>query len=495
MKKTLIEKMSADQNAITKQRQKRELIEEELYRTLANNLQVGIYIAVDRRLKFTNFIIQEYTGYTEAEMTDMDPLSFVHPDDRQSAVEAAKQMLEGFRVAPYEYRLKSKNGEFKWILETVVPIVFKGKRAILGNSMDITEHKAAKATLQEMDALKASILDAIPQATVGLENRKINFANKAVEEVFGYKPEELIGKSVTVFYRNQEEAEEIGRYFYDTLEYQRMFVAEFYCRRKDGRDILCRMRSARIGDALIEKRIVITYEDITEQRQAIQELANSREQLRDLSMYLQSIREKESMRIAREIHDELGQSLTALQMDLAWLRSAIPQGDISLASKIQRMKQVVDGTIESVHRISTELRPILLDDLGLIAAMEWQVGEFQSRTGISCRSRFDCIEADIKKDLATAIFRICQEALTNITRHAGATLVRVSLVQKGSDLCLDVTDNGKGISNDDIANPKSFGIVGIRERANLWNGTVKITGKPNKGTKVEIRIPLSGRKI
>ncbi|MHB8110205.1 MAG: PAS domain-containing sensor histidine kinase [Syntrophorhabdaceae bacterium] len=495
MKKTLIEKMTADQSTTVKQRQKRELIEEELYRTLANNLQVGIYISVDKRLKFTNFHIQQYTGYTEAEMTDMDPLSFVHPDDRETAVEQAKQMLEGFRAAPYEYRLKSKNGEFKWILETVVPIMFKGKRAVLGNSMDITDHKAAKVSLQEMDALKASILDAIPQATVGLENRKINFANKAVEEVFGWKPEDLIGKSVTVFYRNQEEAEEIGHYFYDTLEYQRMFVAEFYCRRKDGRDILCRMRSARIGDALREKRIVITYEDITEQRSAIQELANSREQLRDLSMYLQSVREKESMRIAREIHDELGQSLTALQMDLAWLKSAIPQGDITLASKIQRMKKVVDGTIESVHRISTELRPILLDDLGLIAAMEWQVGEFQSRTGISCRSRFDCVEVDIKKDLATAIFRICQETLTNITRHAGATLVRVSLVQKGCDLYLDVTDNGKGISADDIANPKSFGIVGIRERVNLWNGTVKITGKPNKGTKVEIRIPINGRKI
>ena len=145
------------------------------------------------------------------------------------------------------------------------------------------------------------------------------------------------------------------------------------------------MRSARIGDELKQRRIVITYEDITEQRMAEQELANSREKLRNLSIHLQSVREKESTRIAREIHDELGQSLTALQMDLAWLSVSIPQTDLSLGTKIQRMKNLVDTTIESVHRISTELRPILLDDLGLIAAMEWQAGEFRSTNGHTMR--------------------------------------------------------------------------------------------------------------
>ncbi len=238
---------------------------------------------------------------------DMDPLDLVHPDDRDRAVIDASNMIKGLRFSPYEYRLISKDGETRWILETVVPIMFKGKKAVLGNSLDITEYKSAKVSLQEFDALKASILDAIPQAVVGLENRRINFANTAVEEVFGWKPEELIGKSVTLFYRNEKEAEEIGRHFYSSLEHQRTFVSEFNCRRKDGRDILCRMRSARIGDELKQRRIVITYEDITEQRKAEQELANSREKLRNLSIHLQSVREKESTRIAREIHDELGQ--------------------------------------------------------------------------------------------------------------------------------------------------------------------------------------------
>jgi len=495
MKKKIVDAMVVTRKNTALQRQITVTTEDELYKTLANNLQLGVYIAVDKRLQFTNFHLQEYTGYSRLEMLGMDPLDLVHPEDRDTAVSDAANMLKGLRFSPYEYRLVSKDGQVKWILETVVPIMFKGKRAILGNSIDITEYKTAKMSLQDFDALKASILDAIPQAVVGLENRRINFANTAVEEVFGWKPEELIGKSVTQFYRNEKEAEEIGQHFYSTLEHQRTFVSEYNCRRKDGRDILCRMRSARIGDELKQRKIVITYEDITEQRKAEQELADSRQQLRNLSIHLQSVREKESTRIAREIHDELGQSLTALQMDLAWLGISIPQADPSLGTKIQRMKKLVDTTIESVHRISTELRPILLDDLGLIAAMEWQVGEFRGRSNIQCDARFDLKESAVEKELATAIFRIFQETLTNIVRHAHATQVRVRLVQKGSELRLDVSDNGIGITEKDIDNPASFGIVGIRERVNLWGGTVHITGKPHKGTKVSVRIPIrSGRK-
>ena len=469
-----------------------EASEDELYKTLANNLQVGVYIVQNKKLEFTNLHIQEYTGYREGELVGMDPVTFVHPADRSTATRNAADMLKGMRVSPYGYRLMTKEGQVKWIMETVTPIIFKGKKAVLGNSMDVTQQKEAKESLQEMDALKSSILDAIPQAIVGLQNRRINFANDAVEEVFGWRPEELIGKSVTLFYRNDKEAEDIGRYFYTTLEHQRTFVAEFMCRHKEGRDILCRMRSARIGDKLKDRRIVITYDDITEQRRAEEELANSREQLRNLSIYLQSVREKESTRIAREIHDELGQSLSAIQMDLAWLGPRLPADDELVTAKVQRMRRLVDTTIDTVHRITTELRPILLDDLGLLAAMEWQVQEFQERTGIECKARLDFDDTVVEKELATTLFRVFQETLTNVVRHAGATLVKVQLSRKKGDLCLDVSDNGKGITAAQISNPKSFGIVGIRERVHLWGGTVTVTGKARKGTTIKVRIPLKG---
>ncbi len=341
-----------------------------------------------------------------------------------------------------------------------------------------------------MAAMESSILDAIPQAIVGLHNRRIIFANNAVKETFGWDREELIGKSVTIFYRSKKESDEIARYFYSTLKRQRTFVNEFNCRRKDGKDILCRMRAARIGDYLEERRIVITYEDITEKRRSEQELERSRQQLRNLSVHLQSVREQESTRIAREIHDELGQSLTALQMDVKWLGSQLPPECSHLKEKTQRMSHLADATIDSVHRIITELRPILLDDLGLTAAIEWQAEEFENRSGILCEVYVDCRDGSIDKDLATSLFRVYQETLTNIARHSGATAVWVRLTQEADELCLEVTDNGRGITRRQLENPLSFGIMGIRERVNMLSGHMRITGKHNRGTTVNVVIPV-----
>ncbi len=146
-----------------------------------------------------------------------------------------------------------------------------------------------------------------------------------------------------------------------------------------------------------------------------------------------------------------------------------------------------------MHHISTELRPTLLDDLGLTAAMEWQLQEFQDRTGISYKARLNLKEDFIEKDLSTALFRIFQELLTNIARHAEATTIKVHLIKKADELYFDISDNGKGITKGQIEDPKSFGIIGIRERVNFWGGTLSITGKPGKGTDINVRIPLTGK--
>ncbi len=374
-------------------------------------------------------------------------------------------------------------------MEKSASMILNASPGLQDTPLNMQAHPVSHERLQELAALESSILDAIPQAIVGLHNRRIIFANNAVKDTFGWHRDELIGRSVTVFYRNRKESSEIARYFYTTLERQRTFVVEFPCRRKDGADILCRMRAARIGERLVEGRIVITYEDITVQKRAALELERSREQLRSLSAHLQSVREKESTRIAREIHDELGQSLTALKMDVSWLTKQLPAGCTALLEKTRRMAQLVDATIDSVHRISTELRPIILDDLGLKAAMEWQASEFHHRTGIRCDMAVDDVDT-ISRELATNLFRIFQGTLTNVARHAGATTVKVRLKQTRSELCLKVADNGKGITVQQIEDPQSFGIMGIRERATLWNGSVLITGKARRGTTVTVRIPL-----
>jgi signal transduction histidine kinase len=177
-------------------------------------------------------------------------------------------------------------------------------------------------------------------------------------------------------------------------------------------------------------------------------------------------------------------------MDISWLHYQLPEALSMLKEKTQRMSHLVDSTIDSVHRIMKELRPTLLDDLGLTAAIEWQVEEFQKRSGIRCEASVDCADASIGKDLATTLFRIFQETLTNVTRHAGATMVWVRLTQHDSELCLEVADNGKGITRKQVEDPSSFGIIGIRERVNFLNGHVRISGKPGRGTIVTVLIPI-----
>jgi signal transduction histidine kinase len=229
--------------------------------------------------------------------------------------------------------------------------------------------------------------------------------------------------------------------------------------------------------------------DITSRKKAEEELKNSREQLRNLSAHLESVREKERIYIAREIHDELGQVLTALKMELGWLNSRLPEDQVALHDKIRSMVELVDKTGDTVHRISAELRPGLLDDFGLAAAIEWQAEEFQRRTGIPCEVSVDPEDYVTDQEISTAIFRIFQETLTNIVRHADASHVSVTLHDKDDKITLTVRDDGRGITEGQISHAQSFGIIGIRERVTLLSGTVEISGKPDQGTTVTVCIP------
>jgi PAS domain S-box-containing protein len=238
------------------------------------------------------------------------------------------------------------------------------------------------------------------------------------------------------------------------------------------------------------KEVVVTFAlDITELKRAEEELKNSREQLRNLAAYLQSAREQERTNIAREIHDDLGQTLTALKMDISWLGKKLPKDQETLLEKTTAMTKLTDMTIKTVKRISTELRPGLLDDLGLVAAIEWQAEEFENRTGITYKLTIDPEDIVIDEERSTTIFRIFQETLTNIARHAKATRITASLKEKADELVLKVIDNGKGITEKQVSDPKSFGLMGIRERAISWGGEVIIKGLPEEGTTVTVRIP------
>ena len=217
---------------------------------------------------------------------------------------------------------------------------------------------------------------------------------------------------------------------------------------------------------------------------------NSR-QYKSLSSYLQEAREEERKTIAREIHDELGQLLTAMKIQLSLLPEEIKNDATAALERTEAMKKQIDGAIATVKNIITKLRPGLLDDLGLAAAIEWQAHEFQMRTGVVCDVKLTSDKISLEQEVSTAVFRILQETLTNVARHAKATRVQIELVQQTSTLLLTIRDNGKGITDEEIHHPESFGLIGIRERVSSFNGDLEICGTPNKGTTIRVSIPLN----
>ncbi len=240
---------------------------------------------------------------------------------------------------------------------------------------------------------------------------------------------------------------------------------------------------------LYNKNAVLIRE-IAERKRAEEHLRKSEENLRALAAHLQSVREEEGTRIAREIHDELGQSLTGLKMDLTWVANRLRGDQRVLAEKAKSMSGLIDGAIQSVRKIASRLRPEVLDQLGLTAAIGWHARDFRKRTGIRCKLSLPSDTLMLDRERSTAAFRIFQELLTNVARHANATRIDVAMQIESGALVLTVEDNGKGIAESAVYNPKSLGLLGMRERVLPFGGAVEIARAQDKGTKVRVSIPL-----
>jgi signal transduction histidine kinase len=252
-------------------------------------------------------------------------------------------------------------------------------------------------------------------------------------------------------------------------------------------DYVLKSRLSRLAPAMV--RALREADHRRENQKAQSKLRRSYDQLRALTGHLRFVREEERTRIAREVHDELGQALTSLKLDLSLVSKKLI-GEPAIKKKIKAMSDHVDATIHTVRRIATELRPGVLDNLGLAAAIEWQTADFQERTGIPCDVKIDVKQANLDPELSTMCFRIFQETLTNILRHAKATLVEVNLATVGRELILTVRDNGRGISEEEVIHAQSIGLIGMRERVAQAGGQVLFIGVPSRGTTVTMRVPI-----
>jgi PAS domain S-box-containing protein len=273
----------------------------------------------------------------------------------------------------------------------------------------------------------------------------------------------------------------------------------FYNRilRPDGEERVIHARGDIVSDECGNPiRMFGTAQDVTERQQAEERLKATTEQLRALSASLQSAREEEATRIAREIHDELGAALSSLRWDLEDVAKVISEsGALSqlqgLRKKIEDMMTLTDTTINTVRKIATELRPSVLD-LGLAEAIEWQARQFQERTGIIVHCDYPLENVDLSREQSTAAFRIFQEALTNILRHAQATTADIQMNEEDGEFILTISDNGRGITEDEKSGQLALGLLGMQERAHLIRGKIDITGSDGEGTLVTVRIPISG---
>lgn len=398
---------------------------------------------------------------------------------------------------------------------------------------EVSERQRAEVVLRESEARYRALYEGNPSMYFTVDpGGTILSVNPFGAEQLGYTVDELVGQSVlNVIYEEDREAilQQLSAF---GMNPTRVADWEFRKLRKDGsvlwvkeaaravqeangktvvlivcEDITERQRAeealrqahdelerrVEARTAALSKTVDILEEQVTVRKRAEEELRKSEEQLRALSGRLLSVQEEERTRLAREIHDELGAALTALRIELAWVGQRLPAKEKGLQNKIQTMTQLVDRAVQAVRRIATELRPGVLDHLGLVAGLEWQVREFQERTGIECIFTRSPEDITVDSARATTVFRICQEALTNVARHANATRTELSLREVETHLVLEVRDDGVGIPEGAITDPKSLGLMGMRERVLPWGGEVRIQGTPGEGTVVTVYLPLEHR--
>lgn len=427
---------------------------------------------------------EQVLGYTREELGNN--LAWwraqIHPDDQAIFDEQIARLVETRESARIEYRARRKDGRYITVEDHGYFIAGREADAVrmAGFVHDISDRKRAEEQIR-------LVVEASPIAMLLVDRQgRIVLVNSQAEKLFGYERQELLEQSVDILVpgvHRERHRDHREQFFADPRPRLLGSGRELCGLRKDGREVAIEIGVARIAS---ESGVFVlsAIADITARKQIEQERRSQ-----ELARRLEAAQEAQRRRIARELHDELGQALTALKLDTAWMASKLLGDRTKLRRWAGTMEDRIDETIQAVRRIAAELRPAILDELGLVEAIRWQVDEFEKRTGSRCTLELPNGELGLDPDRSTATFRILQESLTNVARHADAEAVAVVLKKEARGLVLEVRDDGRGISEAAAGAPGSLGLHGMAERARLFGGALEVAEVPEGGSRVRLWLP------
>jgi PAS domain S-box-containing protein len=419
-------------------------------------------------------------------------LEYVHPDDRTKVDQAFIDSSKETRLNSIEHRIITAKGTEKFVEERWEILRDAHGEAVraIGTCQDITDRISAIEKIKQSEENYRFLFNSSPAAIFiwDLTTLEIMEANETAETLYGYSRQEFL-KMSKLDLRLEEEHDNVKTFARQLLNSTTSIIKENWRhRRKDGRTMMMEVTMHRIvykgRDAVIDMA-----ENVTEKLLMEEELRRSYQDIRQLYTHLQTIREEERAHISRDLHDDLGQLLTSIKMDMVWMGNKLTSMDYSSKVRVDESLQLVDETADTLRRINADLRPEILDDLGLVAALDWYCEEFFRRTGIKCDFYEDGFEPKADNNVIINIFRIFQEALNNVAKHARATHVLVRIRSEFNAIEITISDNGKGFNVNEEKTTRTYGLLGMRERVNAIRGELKIDSAIGHGTTVRVTVP------
>ena len=419
----------------------------------------------------------------------------VHPDDRvkfQLQIPGTTGQKNDFET---EFRAIHPDGNIRYLTARAKTITDNEGKSIrlIGLLWDITEYKTLQIKLQESIRRTNSIINNLNGAVYRCkldEERTMEFISEGIYELTGCPSEDFLNNKIRSFASliSPEDRQRVWNCIVDAMGEMNTFTAEYRIidAKNETKWIWERGRGVFINGKVIAVEGFFT--DITDRKKTEVELQGALEQQHQLTQYVETVRENERVAISRELHDDLGQALTAVKIDISTIRQLTHEKEVD--AKLKKVSDLVSDTIRTVQRLTSQLRPQIIDDLGLVSAMEWYAREFEERSKIEITLDLN-FELNISPETSLIIFRVMQEALTNVARHSTATKVNIKLANAGDELFFKMSDNGSGITESEINSKKSFGIISMKERAASRGGTFEISGKKGGGTVIRLLFPLT----